>query len=119
MIALTDAPTLNIANVDGSQLNYTSFGLGGLYPAIKTAPRDDGLAARVEDVANAGGVAAVFLSTGFFSGGSTSADWAAPCGSIRPSSSRLPSVPFRLRRRTCSKRCLPRPVFSPQRRVRR
>lgn len=67
--SLTDMPVMNIGNVDGASFNYTSFGIGGLYPAIKESLRDDGLAVRVEDFANAGGVAAVFLSTGFLPGG--------------------------------------------------
>jgi len=70
MIALTDAPTVNVGNVDNTVGgDYTSFGLGGLYPAIKTGTRDDGLAVRIEDETNAGGVAAAFLSIGFLPGG--------------------------------------------------
>lgn len=69
VMSLTDMPLLNIGNEDGSQGGYISFGIGGLYPAIKAAPRDDGLVARVEDISNAGGVAAVFLSSSFLPGG--------------------------------------------------
>jgi len=65
IVSLTDMPAMNIGNIDGTQSNYISYGIGGLYPAVKMAPRDDGLTVRVEDFTNAGGVAAVFLSTGF------------------------------------------------------
>jgi len=72
MVALTDQATLNIGNVDSTVGGgYTSFGIGGLYPAVKstTSTRDDGLACRVEDETNVGGAASVFVSLGFLPGG--------------------------------------------------
>lgn len=97
IVALTAAATMNIGNVDGNAGGYTSYGLGGLYPAVKLAPRDDGLACRVEDESNAGGVCAVFLSTGFLPGGLTlggigGAVWVNPGTLIMVSIGALPAA---------------------------
>ena len=69
--SLTSQATLNIGNLDGAAANYKSFGLGGLYPWIKSASRDDGLQVRIQDGSNAGGFCVTFLSSGFLPGGLT------------------------------------------------
>ena len=66
---LTGTPTLNVGNIDASQANYRSYGLGGTYPAIKMAPRDDGIALRVQDDASLSGIGALIVSVGYLPGG--------------------------------------------------
>lgn len=98
VVSLTSAATMNIGNVDSTVGGYTSYGLGGLYPAIKGALRDDGLSARVEDESNVGGVCAVFLSTGFSAigglpiGGIGGALWIDPAVLIQVAIGGLPAA---------------------------
>ena len=70
VVSDTAAATMNVGNIDPTQTNYKSYALGGLYPSA-TATRGDGLTVRVQDSGNAGGLTAVFLSTGFLPGGFT------------------------------------------------
>ncbi|MBK9385713.1 MAG: hypothetical protein IPN34_12965 [Planctomycetes bacterium] len=101
MVALTDQATLNIGNVDATVGGgYVSYGLGGLYPAVKAGVRDDGLGCRVEDGANAGGAVSVFVSAGYFPGGISfpgigGALWVDPTTFISVSSGAIPAAaPF-------------------------
>jgi hypothetical protein len=66
---LAKTPTLNVGNIDSTQANYKSYGLGGTYPAIKSAPRDDGLTVRVQDESTIGGIGGLFVSLGYLPGG--------------------------------------------------
>ncbi|MBL8899132.1 MAG: hypothetical protein JNM84_15950, partial [Planctomycetes bacterium] len=101
MVALTDQATLNIGNIDATVGGgYVSYGLGGLYPAVKAGVRDDGLGCRVEDGSNAGGAVSVFVSTGFLPGGFAFAGiggalWCDPTTFISVSSGAIPAAaPF-------------------------
>ena len=88
IVSLTDMPTLNVANVDSTLANYKSYGIGGLYPAVKSGTRDDGITLRVQDTGNPGGICGLFLSTGFhpggiaLGGGITGVVWISPVGLI-------------------------------------
>ncbi|MEZ5966370.1 MAG: hypothetical protein R3F56_21220 [Planctomycetota bacterium] len=68
------APVLNVGNVDpswsnGSAINFTSYGLGGMWPQV-SGTRSDGLACRVRDANNANGSFVVFASSGVVCPGS-------------------------------------------------
>jgi hypothetical protein len=65
IIALTDAATFNVGNLDGVN-GYKSYGIGGMYPSVA---RGDGLTIRVEDGSSPGGFVVVFMSNTFFPGG--------------------------------------------------
>ena len=65
----TTQPVLAIGNRDPLSTRSTGgidYGLGGLYPAVKSSPRDDGLDARVNDTPNNGGVAVIFVGLNSF-----------------------------------------------------
>ena len=66
------APCTNLGNFDPGTTRIASkisYGAGGMYPAIKAAPRDDGLMLRLIDTPNLGGSGHTFMSVGIGSFG--------------------------------------------------
>src|SRR5262249_33302254 len=68
------APVTNVGNLDLSSTrtaDMISYGAGGMYPAVKQAPRDDGLVLRLIDTPNLGGTGHSFVSVGIAGSGLT------------------------------------------------
>ena len=65
----TAQAVLNIGNRDPLSTRSPSgidYGLGGLFPAVKSGGRDDGLEAKITDTPNNNGIGVVFLGIGSF-----------------------------------------------------
>lgn len=86
----TTTPVLAIGNNDPSTTripNLIDYGIGGMFPAVKLSPRDDGLEARIADTANLNGTGVFFLGTTSFGpgiplGGFSGRIWLNPTGLI-------------------------------------